>query len=324
MRKLVINLGLAAMIILPSMSYAMTAFSPYADITINTHWDNETNSMQPMALDEIASKTGISSYHLAFITDRGQCEPAWAGQYSTSEKWGSKLTDNLDKANVDAIISFGGAAGTDISKYCSVQQLTAILTTVSADYKAKGLDFDIENGSADVNKLMAALEAYQMKNPNMPISFTLPVLPEGLTAQGIAILTAAKDKHLTYSVNIMAMDYGPYYSGDMGEYAIQAATATKQNLQQLYPQASDQDLWQMIKVTPMIGVNDVNIEKFTLANADNLAQWANQTGIKGLSIWSIARDNPCDNKWASPVCSGDNLQTIPYEYSQHFLTTINQ
>lgn len=319
MKTNTLTLLLSALLLPFGATYAAAVpYSPYADITINTHWDSQTQSMQPMALDQIATKNHIKSYHLAFIVDKGQCNPAWAGQYTLADNFAKPLTDRLHAKGIDTIISFGGAAGNDLSRECSQHDLTTSLETIASRYHAKGLDFDIENGTTDVPNLIAALADYQATHPTMRISFTLPVLPEGLTNDGIDVITQARDAGLKFSVNIMAMDYGPYYSGDMGEYAIQAATAVHTTLANLYPNQDAQSLWQLIEVTPMIGVNDVNTEQFTLANADALFAWANTMGLGRLGIWSIARDKPCDSQWASPICSGANLQTQDYEFSQHF------
>lgn len=85
------------------------------------------------------------------------------------------------------------------------------------------------------------------------------------------------------------------------------------------PAKADSDLWKMVEVTPMIGVNDTNVEEFTLTNVDTLRNFANQNQIGKLAIWSIARDTPCADKWASPICSGNNLQTTANEFSKRFL-----
>src|SRR5205085_5395904 len=90
-------------------------FSPYADLTINTTWSNQYNDMEPMDLTAISKASGISEYHLAFITDAGNCTPAWGGQssYSVNKGWGSHLTDKLHANSIHSIISFGGATGSD-------------------------------------------------------------------------------------------------------------------------------------------------------------------------------------------------------------------
>ncbi len=296
-------------------------FSPYADLTINAHWDANYQDMEPMDLLAISQTSHITNYHLAFITDAGNCQPAWGAQstYSTQSAWGKHLTDNLLKNNIKFTISFGGATGNDLSMGCTTSQLINTYEQIITTYQPEGLDFDIENGTANVPNVMLALQTIQKAHPKLKLSFTLPVLPEGLTYQGQDIVKQAQANGLDFAVNIMAMDYGPAYTGNMGEYAITAATNLFLFLQQLYPQQTDAALWQKVQVTPMIGVNDVNIEQFLLTDADKLAAFAKQQQLGLLSMWSVARDNPCADKWASPTCSGNNLQSHPYEYAEHFL-----
>jgi chitinase len=117
----------------------------------------------------------------------------------------------------------------------------------------------------------------------------------------------------------MAMDYGPSYLSDMGDYAIQAATQLYLFLKKCYPEKTDSALWEMIEVTPMIGVNDVSAEQFTLKNADTLRLFAQAKHLGGLSMWSLSRDKPCADQWATTYCSGNQLQTRPYEFSEHFM-----
>ena len=56
------------------------------------------------------------------------------------------------------------------------------------------------------NQALAQLKA---ANPGLTISYTLPVLPTGLTADGINVLKSAKANSFYPDViNIMTMDYG--------------------------------------------------------------------------------------------------------------------
>ena len=68
----------------------------------------------------------------------------------------------------------------------------------------------------------------------------------------------------------------------------------------------------------MIGVNDVNVEKFTLQNAATLRDWAKTAGIGAVHMWSVARDKPCSDKFASATCSGADLQTANYQFMTTF------
>ncbi|KTD42438.1 chitinase [Legionella quateirensis] len=299
---------------------AIPTFSPYVDLTLNTHWDSQSQDIVPMDLTTPAQTEGIGAYHLAFITDSGRCQPAWGGQqaYSLEKQWGKQEADALANAGVRLTVSFGGANGTDISQNCDKNQLNTIFQQVIKIYHATGLDFDIENGSADVSKLIDALQNIQQQYPELKLSFTLPVMPEGLTGDGKNVIHQAKNAGLRFHVNIMAMDYGPAYNGDMGLYAIQAATNVQSFLKDIYPERMSASLWNLIEVTPMIGVNDVNTEQFTLSDADHLKRFAYENQLGGLSMWSFTRDKPCSDQWASPVCSGNNLQSRDYEYIAHF------
>jgi len=328
MKQNIIAISLLSTVFLATHATAAgySAFSPYQDVTINAHWDSKTNSMQPMSLLPVSEAGHINSYHLAFITDAGSCQPAWGAQssYAVSAKWGTQLTDSLRANEIAYIVSFGGASGDDISKACSEAQLIAALDQVMQTYQPQGLDFDIENGSTNVPKLMQALSQFQNHYPTTSLSFTLPVLPEGLTGEGKSVVLKAKESGLNFHVNIMAMDFGPAYTNDMGEYAIQAATALNQFLTSLYPEKSPEAIWGMIEVTPMIGVNDVNVEQFTLTNADTLRRFASKNALGGLSMWSVMRDHPCADHWASPICSGNDLQKTPYEFARMFVGLIDR
>ena len=298
-----------------------TPFSPYADITINTHWDSQTQTLEPMDLATIATNTGLTAFHLAFITDSANCQPAWGSQasYSLDSQWGKRMTDQLAKNGIDINVSFGGATGNDISLNCDKNQLVSIFEKTVSTYKATAFDFDLENGTADVQKLILALQVFQQQHPTIRLSFTLPVMPEGLNWEGKDIVSRAVQAGLHFHINIMAMDYDPKYTGDMGQYAIQASTSLHDYLKTLYPDKSITALWPLIEITPMIGVNDVTIEQFTLKNADALRQFANMNQIGGLAMWSLSRDKPCADKWVSLTCSGNNLQTSSYEFVKHFL-----
>jgi hypothetical protein len=95
------------------------------------------------------------------------------------------------------------------------------------------------------------------------------------------------------TVNIMAMDYGPAYSGDMGTYAEQAATATQAQVKSVL-ELSDSAAWKTVAVTPMIGVNDVSSEIFKVDDATQLVNFAKSKGIGWLSMWSATRDKQCE------------------------------
>ncbi len=48
-----------------------------------------------------------------------------------------------------------------------------------------------------------------------------------------------------------------------------------------------------VAVTPMIGVNDVATEVFSVSDATQLVEFAASKGIGRLAMWSAARDKQC-------------------------------
>jgi hypothetical protein len=155
----------------------------------------------------------------------------------------------------------------------------------------------------------------QAANPDLTISYTLPVLPTGLTASGLNVLASAKRDGVEIDVvNIMAMDYGTAVDngGQMGFNAISAANATQQQL-------SDLGMSSKIGITPMIGVNDIISEVFTLADAQALLDYArSDSDVVRLSMWSVARDN--GNNPGVPYASPDGSGIVqqPYDFSAIF------
>jgi hypothetical protein len=92
----------------------------------------------------------------------------------------------------------------------------------------------------------------------------------------------------------------------MGDLAIQAAQSTHDQLAALYPGKSNAQLWAMVGVTPMIGINDDNKEIFTAADAAKLVAFANYEGLGRLAYWSENRDQQCPSPMTqtSNTCSG--------------------
>jgi hypothetical protein len=136
-----------------------------------------------------------------------------------------------------------------------------------------------------------------------------------LTADGLNLLASAKHDGLKIDVvNIMAMDYGAGVDngGQMGLNAINAAIATENQLAEL-------GLTAKLGVTPMIGVNDISSEVFTLADAQALVNFAQtDSNIVRLSMWSVARDNgnSAGAHYASPDSSG--IAQHPFDFSTIF------
>ena len=275
-----------------SPSDGAAGFAPYVD----------TSLYPPFSLVSTAQATGVKQFNLAFVVSGGGCTPEWGGVTAIGQDPVASQIAALRAIGGDVRISFGGEAGSELAETCtSVSPLQAAYQQVISAYDVNKIDFDVEGAAVDNTAANAlrdqALVALQKANPGLQVSFTLPVLPSGLTTDGNAVLTGAVQAGVKISaVNVMAMDFGdgaaPNPSGTMGTYAIDAATATDAQVATALG-ISDNAAWPMIGVTPMIGVNDTSDEIFTVANAQQLEAFAASKHLAWLSMWSAARDTEC-------------------------------
>jgi chitinase len=308
------------------------AFAPYVDMTLWPTYD----------LASAAQSQGIRHFNLAFVvaspTNKAPC---WGGQSTYGVDGGefdTKVRGMVQQVRAlggDVAVSFGGANGQELADAITdpVALKAAYLKVVEA-YGLSRIDFDIEgaavNNRAAIDRRSAVVAQLQADRAAagkpLEVWFTLPVLPTGLTADGLYVVqSAAKAGVRLGGVNIMAMDYGdsaaPNPSGRMGDYAIQAATATQAQLRQAIPALSDAAAWAMIGVTPMIGLNDVTTEVFDQTEARELLAFAGQKGIGMLSMWSLNRDIQNPNgaiSYVEPTSS--SIRQTPFEFSRIMLS----
>jgi hypothetical protein len=149
----------------------------------------------------------------------------------------------------------------------------------------------------------------QAARPDVSTWFTLPVLPQGLTQDGLNVVERALQAGVRLDgVNVMAMNYGdsvaPPELKTMGAYAIDAAESTYAQLTELFASYGQSFDWNQLGVTPMIGVNDITTEIFTPDDAQLLEDFAREKDLGMLSMWSIARDKSGPIGQVSPVHSG--------------------
>lgn len=276
----------------------------------------------------IAQERGTSLLTLGFLQATPEGKLAWAGlpvlapdsDFEQAQAINQSIAA-LQAAGGDVMISLGGASGTSLAQWYAsrglgAQELADAYVEVADTYSLNRIDFDIEGAAvadpASIALRSQALELLQQARPDLEIWYTLPVLPSGLTADGLSVVRSAVTAGVKLDgVNVMAMDYGESAaptSGPnaktMGAYAIDAAQATYAQLSSLYGEYGQQFGWNQLGVTPMIGVNDVTTEVFTVADAQALEDFARSTGLGMLSMWSVARDTPGSFGQATPSASG--------------------
>jgi len=292
---------------LPSPKASSLTVAPYVDMGL---------SGRPRLAD-FAAAGGVKAYSLAFITSPVGCRASWFNAFDPREGTFSDEIDELRQAGGDVVISFGGATGTELAVACTdVNALTAEYQAVVDAYDLKVIDLDVEGAAvadrASVDRRSAALAALQAANPDLDVSLTLPVLPEGLTADGVNVVQSAADAGVDLGlVNIMAMDYGRA-GQDYGDLAIQAAQSTAKQLASVFPEKSQAEIFAMVGVTPMLGIND-DQGKFDQTDATDLVEFAQQNGIGYLSFWEANRDrNACNG----PLFQCTNVPQEPFEFSK--------
>ncbi|MEV4557665.1 carbohydrate binding domain-containing protein [Kitasatospora sp. NPDC049285] len=270
-------------------------------------------------LKDMAAAGNLKSFTLAFVTSNG-CKATWFNAYDPRTGWAKDQIDALRAAGGDVKVSFGGASGTELAQACStVDSLFAEYDAVVKAYDLKYVDFDIEGtavvDSAANTRRSAALAKLQQAHPGLKVSLTLPVLPEGLTADGVSVVRSARDAGVTVDVvNVMAMDYNRPTT-DYGTDAVQAGQSTHDQLATLYPAKTDAQLWAMTGITPMLGENDDH-GIYNQADAQQLVTFAQQHHLGELAFWEMTRDAAACT--GGPLYKCTNVTQSPYEFSKIF------
>ncbi|SHI45966.1 Ig-like domain (group 3) [Aureimonas altamirensis DSM 21988] len=244
------------------------------------------------------------------------------------------LIQQLQGRGIDVTIGLGGFSGSEPALFVTdVQALTAMYQSVLDTYGVKHLDIDIEGASLNsvesggyhgfyhqaylnqthLNRI-EALKAIKAANPDVTISYTIPITPDGMLPNAVALMQMVKDHGLNLDVvNIMAMDYGAGdwgHRGDQGRNAIDAARNTIAQLRQI-------GLASKVGITPMIGINDVQTEIFTLQDAQELLAFAKDNpDVASLGIWSLGRDET--GTVGQLTVGGSGITQDPYGFTTIF------
>jgi len=193
------------------------------------------------------------------------------------------------------IISFGGANGPYIEENRTEDQCYSQIDSLLQRTGVRAVDFDIEGerllnqqSNDRRNKVIARL---QRKYPDLYVSFTLPAGVNGLDNNGASLLRNAVSNNVrTDIVNIMTMDYyDPASARVWGQTACNSGDRTVNTLASIFPGKTREQLYRMLGITVMIGVNDDN-SVFSLADTRQVAEYAKRNNIGLVSFWSLERD----------------------------------
>ena len=263
------------------------------------------------------------------VADPGHdCAPSW-GAVQTLDAASTALDldrriARLRQRGGDVVVSFGGAAHSELAAACTDQAaLTAAYSSVVDRYHLSTIDLDVEGaalaapGAAQRRAQAVAVVQRRVRaaGGKLAVWLTLPVTPSGLDDNAFAVVQAMLAAHVDLAgVNAMTMDFG---SSRKGSSELAAAESSLVELQRqlgvAYRRAgqrlSEQQLWTKVGATPMLGQNDVAGERFSVADAVRLAGFARERGLGRLSVWSLNRDRACgpnvpDTTSPQDDCSG--------------------
>jgi hypothetical protein len=293
----------------------------------------DTSGGGPYALSQASGAKYVS---MAFLqtASAGSCTAYWNGDTSTpiaQSSFGSDIS-SIQAAGGNAVPSFGGysadSTGTDIADSCTnVSDIAAAYEQVITTYNVSRIDLDIESNSltdtAGINRrdeAVAQVESWAAsKGLSIQFSYTMPSTTTGLTSGEEGILQNAVADGATVSVvNLMTFDYYIGTRQNMLNDTESAARDAVTQLKTIYPSKTSAQLWGMLGVTEMPGIDDYGPdETFTKTAAPLLLTWAKNRGISTLSFWAMQRDNGgCPGTKGAGTCSG--IKQATWYFSDQF------
>ncbi|WP_200839767.1 MULTISPECIES: chitinase [Streptomyces] len=298
----------------PAESEQANSPSPSPSATSSSTGTSYAPYVSAVEANDNDSAGSPTSYNLAFVISGGSgCTPKWNGTNAIDDSAVKSRISALTESGATARVSFGGASGKELAATCdSVSELAEAYGEALDAAGSTQADFDIEGDeladSDSVALRSQAISALQEERPDLEVSFTLPVMPSGLDADSLALLASANKYDVQVStVNLMTMNYGESYAGDMGGYAVTSATAAQAQLKKVFG-TTDAAAWKGMALTSMIGTNDVDNETFSLSDAAQVRTFAEEKGISWVSMWSTFRDQQCEDGSATDDaltnCSG--------------------
>ncbi len=296
------------------------------------------NGDSPAAL---SAQSGAKYLTLAFLqTDTpGSCSIDWNGDDTTPVAWSTYGADiaRIRAAGGDVVPSFGGYGadhdGTEIADSCTdVNAIAAQYEKVVTTYGVTRLDFDVEDNSmtdpAGIDRRNAAIAIVERwaacHHRTVQFVYTLGTNITGLDdPEGLSVLQSAVKHHARVDiVNIMTFDYYDNAPHEMANDTKTAAAAVIAQLHAIYPYKSTWQLWHMLGITEMIGIDDFGPpEVLTTADATAVEHWAAAQGIAELSYWALQRDNGgCVGTAGSDSCSGVAQSTWQFSHAMEPFT----
>lgn len=278
--------------------------------------------------------TGVKFFNVGFIQSRGtvsngKVDWGWGGYRVLSEevpgdvqyKGIKQSMKEIRNIGGDVAISFGGLNGVALWQTTKdVDILAKTYVDIIKNYGATRIDLDVEGGAQ--NKAQNIINAKAIKKAQdltgVDVVLTLPVLPDGLTSEGLGVLEAYVTNGVNLvCTNIMTMCYG---SGvllpgeNYGTASLRAVDSLKDQLKTYYSKyagisLTDGEAYAKIGTTISAGYEGSSHPIFTTAFSKLVVDQAIEKKIGMTSFWSMNRDSMIEKN------QGING---PYEHTKEF------
>jgi hypothetical protein len=271
---------------------------------------------QPPA--EAIEQTGVRDLTLAFILDKGRCNPEWDGSRPLLGGTDERAIEAIRAAGGEVDVSFGGWSGKKLGNACkTASALAGAYQDVIDAYSLQAIDIDIEHtefASAKVReRVVAALAIVQGANPGLEISVTFASNETGPERDGVSLIhDAAAVGFQPTAWTIMPFDFGRPLT-DMGHASIRALEGLAGDLIAAYG-ISPEVAYEHAGISSMNGETDEPDETVSVEDFETMLAFAQQKHLARFTFWALNRDRPCEGaENAGEDCSG--IAQLPYAFT---------
>ncbi len=250
---------------------------------------------QPPA--SVVEQTGVRDLTLAFVLDRGRCNPEWDGSRPLLGGVDEQAIEAIRGAGGEVDVSFGGWSGKKLGSSCaSAAALAGAYEKVIGAYSLRAIDVDIEHTELSSKKVrrrvVEALALVRAARPTLEISITFPASEAGPEAQGLSLIADAASAGLQPSSwTIMPFDFGAART-DMGHASVRAVEGLARDLVSAYA-ISEADAFEHAGISSMNGHTDEASETVSLEDLQTMLAFARERHLARLTFWAVNRDRSC-------------------------------
>ena len=262
--------------------------------------------------------TGNKQLTLAFILDKGGCEPAWDGQRPLTGGEDEKTIKAVQDAGGDVTPSIGGYNGSKLGESCgSAEELAGAYQKIIDAYQLKSIDVDIEANEFEMpdvrQKVVDALKIIKDKNKDTKVYLTFPTLEEAPTDNGKDLIKKGAAAGLDVDGwTVMPFDFG-HGDQDMAKATQTAVDGLAKIVADEY-KIDQEKAYGKVGFSSMNGKTDQPNEAISPSDFQKMVDFATEKHLARVSFWSANRDRPCSAGDGNDSCSG--IDQKEWEFSK--------